>query len=203
MKRGFPLLVLTALLLGACAPAVPETTTLRLGQPIGGRKEWPQPTQKTLPPVNVAAFCLDARPVAAVEAEDIVGQGCAPPADGVLAATCLARDEAEAYCAAHRPGGRLPSIAEWEAVIRLPKRKRAEVEGGQLYREWVADRFPPAIFAREDPEWARGDGMFRQPLPDQRPPLDAKGNVLWGWSQQPPDSRLGNLGFRCALDAGG
>jgi len=31
MKRWFLLLVLSALLLGACAPAVPETTTLRLG----------------------------------------------------------------------------------------------------------------------------------------------------------------------------
>jgi NitT/TauT family transport system substrate-binding protein len=31
MKRWFPLLMLTALLLGACAPAAPETSTLRIG----------------------------------------------------------------------------------------------------------------------------------------------------------------------------
>lgn len=191
--------------LGPCPAGMVSVaaTTLRLGQPIGGRAHWPPPSQKKLPPVKVAAFCLDAAPVSAAEAPGLVGQGCAAPAEGVLAATCLGRDEAEDFCAQRLPGGRLPSIAEWEAVLRLPPRNAGKIDDDGVYREWVADRFPPAIFARHDPTWAKGDGMFRQPLPAQRPPLDAEGNVLWGWSQQAPDSRLGNLGFRCARDAGG
>ena len=172
-------------------------TTLRLGQPIGGRQDWPRPTKSKLPPLSVAAFCIDHEPVSAAEAAAVMQSDCSAPAEALRAATCVGRDAAETWCAEHHPGGRLPSLAEWEVVARLPEAAVTDVHS--LFREWVSDRFPPAVLARADPNWSKGDGMFRQPLRAQRPPLDPVGNALWGWNQQDPDNRYGNLGFRCAV----
>ena len=187
--------------LGPCPAGMVSVaaTTLRLGQPIGGRAHWPPPTQETLPPVKVAAFCLDSAPVSAAAAPGLVGQDCTLRVKGAGAATCVHRGLAEDFCAQRLPGGRLPSIAEWEAVLRLPRAKAKALDANKDQGEWVGDRFPPAILAREDPKWAGGDGMFRQYL-DESPRPNPEGNVLWSWNRQDPSE---GFGFRCARDAGG
>lgn len=182
---------------------VPALDGLRLGQPVGGRANWPKPSRKVLPRVSVPAFCLAPTPV---RREDFGAWASSPapsaqcgwdtPArDGSPWTTCLTRAEAEAYCAEALPGGQLPSLLEWESA------RRASPAGLQLpEHEWTRERFPTAALALVDRTWSRGDAMWVGPL--KRQPDEAVGNVLLSWNQQDPEMRHPERTFRCAAALG-
>jgi formylglycine-generating enzyme required for sulfatase activity len=190
------------------APACPEGTvrvaarTVHIGQPDGGRTRWPPAFPWRIEPFEVPAFCVDRTPVswANLGPGPAAESGCARAMSGRrpgAPSACVTRDEAERSC--RRRGGRLPTIAEWESLARAALDDPAAALTGGVAREWVADRFPPAVFHRAAaPDMPPGDGMFRQALDEPVPP---DGNVLWSWNQQPEGARIADLGFRCAWDA--
>lgn len=184
------------------APVVPpcpagmvrvEGSVLQIAQPQGGRTDWPPPVPMAIAPIEVPAFCIDLAPVGSTaEGLQVVAAPCEGNArdrgpDGPAA--CVTREEAETHCAAR--GARLPGVAEWEAFERTPA--WAEAKRG-IPREWVGDRFPPAVFNRRGRS-ASEEGMFR----DRRIEPLAEPAVHWSWSRQDPGKRWVNLGFRCAM----
>ncbi len=188
----------------AAPPSCPDGMTRvdggrpQIGQP--DRPTWPPPRSRDIEPVEVASFCLDSKPrspadLAAWSGEAVRGaQTCQgrPPKDR---ATCISRDEAAAYCAEVVPGGRLPTLLEWEQLSRSPQ---AETVRYLNQREWIADNFPPAALNRRAANDRSTDvGMFRKGLLS---PVSPIGNVLHSWNQQDVNSRWANLGFRCAKD---
>jgi hypothetical protein len=173
-----------------------------LGQPEPDRREWPAPWRRSVEPVSVAPFCVMAKPVAwdqlSVEPglPDVAAcrrKGGADAEDGDPAG-CLSRDEAESVCARLFGGGRLPSIAEWEWLWRSAPAFRHR----GVYREWVSDRFPPAVLNRKGPA-SGSDAMFLQPLKD--PPAADDGVLKWSWNRRENPERLWNDGFRCVVAA--
>ena len=188
----------------AAPPTCPDGMTRvdrglpQIGQP--DRPTWPPPRSRKLLPVEVPAFCLDSKPRApadlAVWSGEAVraAQPCKgkPPKDR---ATCISRDEAAAYCAEVVPGGRLPTLLEWEQLSRSPQ---ADTLRYLNLREWIADNFPPAALNRRAADDRSIDvGMFRKGLEGKVSPTD---NVLHSWNQQDANNRWANLGFRCAKD---
>lgn len=183
---------------------VPAVAGMHLGQPVGGRTNWPKPSRGPLEPIDVPAFCLDTTPrfrnavdATAYDHEDVrtcdrfqTGKDVPPERN------CLDRDEAEQVCKAAVEDGHLPSLVEWEAAVR------ANVKGLQAPgREWTGERFPPAVLHRFDAKWDRGDGMWVGQIPDTRKPGTADHALLLAWNQQPPDNRDPERGFRCAAPA--
>lgn len=180
---------------------VPAITKMRLGQPVGGRKNWPRPKAGRLEPVDVPAFCLDTTPrfrnvvAPAAYDEDSVSkcERFRPEKDAPLERTCLSRDEAERICATSAPNGHLPTLIEWESAVR------AKVTGlQQPEHEWTGERFPPAVLRRIDPDWDRGDGMWVGQIKEKRKPKTEDSALLLAWNQQAPDNRHPERGFRCA-----
>jgi formylglycine-generating enzyme required for sulfatase activity len=181
--------------------AIPAITGMRLGQPVGGRRNWPSAAREGLDPVDVQAFCLDAQPRsrASVEPEAYDTAGVSQCERFLLARdkpaerTCLDRDEAERICATTTPGGHLPTLVEWESAARA--------HAGDLAlptQEWAGERFPPAVLRRVDPAWDRGDGMWVGQLSPDRAPADPEASLLLAWNQQAPGNRKVERGFRCA-----
>jgi formylglycine-generating enzyme required for sulfatase activity len=179
-------------------------TTLRLGQPEGGRGGWPPPTDPILP-VDVAAFCVDPGPRTRAQVHAALGLDALPnradcrPTEDVARpgqpATCVSQAEAASACAAMVPGGRLPGLTEWEALARSSSPPAAS----WVEREWAADPFPAALLRRG--KSLAGEGMFRQDLPpESRVKARAQGDMLHSWNRQKSTTRLPMLGFRCAVD---
>lgn len=195
------------------APAAPRcpqgmifvaATTLRLGQPEGGRGGWPAPTGP-IPEVEQPAFCVDPGPRTRAQALAISegaprlqSADCQPTPDEALTwqpATCVSQAEAASACAAMVPGGGLPSLLQWEALARaaLPS------SPVRVASEWASDPFPASILQR-GPHSA-DKAMFRQDLPpESRVKARAQGNMLHSWNHQHTSARLRRLGFRCAAD---
>jgi hypothetical protein len=185
---------------------IPETKGMLLGQPVGGRKNWPPPARRAIPPHDVPAFCIDATPrpranLSRSRYDAARVDHCERnilPADRPAARTCLTRDEAERICKEDVSGGRLPSVLQWEAAFR------AHLPGLTLpEHEWSGERFPPEVFLRSAPDWDGGDGMWVGRIPKGREPERERGNVMLAWNQQPPENRSEERGFRCAKDLGG
>lgn len=178
---------------------VPATEGLRLGQPVGGRQNWPKPLRRVLPRASVPAFCIDPTPVrredfGAWEAAPSPAAACrwdTPARDASPWTNCLTRAEAEAFCAQAHPGGQLPSLLEWESATRASPVGLVLPE-----HEWTRERFPTAALGLVDRSWSRGDAMWVGRL--RRPPESAVGNVLLSWNQQDPDLRHPERTFRCA-----
>jgi hypothetical protein len=188
----------------SCPPGmmvVPPVAGMHLGQPVGGRNNWPEPSREPLEPTDVPAFCLDATPRYRTSVDPTAYDNASvrkcerfqAEKDKPLERTCLDRDEAERICQAAVEDGHLPTLIEWEAAVR------ATVNGLQPpEREWTGERFPPAVLHRVDPNWDRGDGMWVGQIPDKRKPKTADYALLLAWNQQPPDNRHPERGFRCA-----
>ncbi|GAB4200665.1 MAG: hypothetical protein OHK0013_11920 [Sandaracinaceae bacterium] len=180
--------------------------TLQLGQPVGGRRDWPRPSLRVLAPVGVASFCIDREEVAQ-EALDAwrtrTGRtptaSCDPPPSPDFPAACVTDEEAALYCADR--GGSLPSIAEWELVAR-----RGGVWTAPGTNEWVEDTFPPAVFdrlgcgrvpARCGHRMVRAGRIDDDHLPP--PP-----RVLFSWNAPNPEALARrDLSFRCVVRPGG
>jgi formylglycine-generating enzyme required for sulfatase activity len=139
-------------LTGAAAPCPPDMVhvdgaTVSLSQPTGGREAWPRATRSKLPSVEVSSFCIHERPVRRDAVDAWLAEVNKPALPrcgrerGTNAAVCIDDETAAEYCRARR--GELPSIAEWELVVRNGV---VRLEPG-LY-EWASDKFPPAVFAR-------------------------------------------------------
>ncbi len=176
-----------------------DRTRLRLGPPEGGRKDWPQAARSILNEVEVEPFCVDAKARIAdqlmdwTDAPRVRTRGCYWRDQAIAApVVCLNRDEASSYCASR--GWRLPSILEWEALVRSPE-SGAKPDN---VREWVRDDFPPSALGYDpDPAEASRYGLFRQKL---RGDVDPLGAPLNSWNKQELGNRYENLGFRCATD---
>jgi len=178
-----------------------EPTRLHIGQPRPSRAGWPPASPAEVKPFEVPAFCIDARAVRWGEIEGSPADGarngaCARHTTGLTEsspAVCVLRDEARSYCQG-REHGDLPTLAQWEAVARADNRAAVQDD---VENEWIQDDFPPSVLNRK---LAAGqsitDGMFRTKLKGS---VDPDGNLLWSWNHQKLDSRLGIIGFRCAV----
>ncbi|MCK6519508.1 formylglycine-generating enzyme family protein [Myxococcota bacterium] len=195
-----------------CPPGLTliPASTITIGQPIGGRKNWPQPKPATIAPIDVPAFCVQPAPVtftewrawprhdeATLKSDCKWGIANAPKAPG-SPVHCVGRAAAVAYCAEQLPGGHLPSIVEWEALARSEAKNLGE-SGVQF--EWAGDQFPPAVFNRRaEPcrEAFCDDGMIKQTL-DPKSEVRPVGDVLWSWSTRKKGESHNELTFRCAV----
>ena len=179
---------------------VPEGL-VHLGQPIGGRTDWPPARPAKLDPEVVPAFCVDTRPVRWRELAHLPRPSdCNRPEEGGGdddPGGCRTQQEAEAFCVDRE--ARLPTILEWERLKRLQKRREIPWLETGIYREWVNDSFPPAVFNRpDDARPQKYAHLFREPL-ETTSKLRDEGDVLWSWNAAAADKRLHNLGFRCAV----
>ncbi|MCK6520334.1 formylglycine-generating enzyme family protein [Myxococcota bacterium] len=185
-------------------------STITIGQPVGGRKNWPTPRPARIAPIEVPAFCVHNAPITFAEwdtwprrDDEALKSDCqwgVAKADKSPSspAHCVGRAAAVAYCADAVPGGHLPTIAEWEALARSPVPNLGQ-SGVQF--EWAEDLFPPAVFNRRaEPcrESFCDDGMFKKTL-DPKTSVSPVGDVLWSWSQRPKGQSHNELTFRCAV----
>lgn len=187
--------------------ALIAASTVRLGQPVPERKKWLPASSAVLPRTEVPAFCVDVAP-------RTQGAFRAWPGSAALARTpcdwdkgpaaeaqpvvCVDRDSAARYCRDQDPALRLPSIVEWEALIRSEKKGL----GRGLDKEWAEDLYPPAVFLRRPARCTAAEctwGMFREVI-DEAKQLPADGNALYGWNNQKVGNRWNDLGFRCATE---
>jgi hypothetical protein len=175
--------------------------SLRLEQPEG-RKTWPAPpTGADKVSVSVPTFCVEVDRVQRAELPPDLrlsdqSQGCLD-AHGGDWLRCLSGDEAAAVCAARLPGGRLPQIAELEALARDPAAMdRVRFSRSKLELEWLDDSFPPAVFKRPA-EAGRAGHMTRKRFDGE--PHDRPTALRWAYNQPPDRSKQAELvGFRCA-----
>jgi len=180
---------------------IPERVGLELAQPTPARKAWPTQVGR-IDPVTVSAFCLDPQPPIPADYRQVAS--AAYPAgvcrwdrdDGDRGAVyCLTRDEAAAWCAESRPGGRLPSMLEWESAYRA---KLSELAAP--VHEWTREPFPSPTLALEDRNWSRGAGMWVRELPGEPP--KARAYLALSWNHQDPELRHPERTFRCAAALG-
>ncbi len=155
------------------------------------RKGWPAPSRRGTMHVSVDAFCIDQRPTLRADAAPAPGKCDGNPQEfrGPAPATCLNRYEADAWC--EERGGALPTVAQWEAVARSDAMQQLQ---WPLNREWVADPFPPAIFAMDHATDPGADAMFRKQRLDNRDADQAQ----WSWNRHDGERRWTHFGFRCA-----
>jgi formylglycine-generating enzyme required for sulfatase activity len=185
-------------------------STITIGQPIGGRKNWPQPKPAKIDPIEVPAFCVHNAPVTLAEwvawprrAEAALSSDCQwgvanPPKAPGSPAHCVGRAAAEAFCAEHVPSGHLPTIAEWEALARSEAKNLGQ---SAAKFEWAADPYPPEAFNRRAKPCREAfceDGMIKQTL-DAKSAVDPVGDVLWSWSTRKKGESHNELTFRCAV----
>ena len=186
-------------------------STITIGQPKGGRKNWPTPRPATIAPIDVPAFCVHNAPVTRAEwvawprrNEPELASGCEwgiakPPTAPGSPAHCVGRAAAVTYCATNIPGGHLPTIAEWEALARSEAKNLGQ-SGAKF--EWAGDLFPPAVFNRRvEPcrDTTCQDGMIKETLNAQSA-VDPVGDVLWSWSTRKEGESHNQLTFRCAVE---
>jgi hypothetical protein len=182
-----------------------EAPTIQIGQPTG-RKDWPEAIPTRIERQEVAPFCIDAEPRSraqlgeweggkewAAQAATVECNRTSNAVSETSPAGCVSRDVAQVYCRSVHAGGSLPSLIQWEAVKR--EANDAGVGGG-IYREWVADLFPPAVLnRRRGADLDSQEGLFREPLKGKS---SAEGGLLLSWNRRQPYLLLNNLGFRCA-----
>lgn len=178
--------------------------TFEIGHPIGGRRDRPRPSRRTLAPMPEGIFCIDREEVAQEELDAWRAstgrtrpERCASSTTPHFPAVCVTDEEAAQFCADR--GGSLPSIAEWEAVARV-----GGVRTAPGTSEWVEDTLPPAVFAREGcgrrPERC-GHHMVRAGrIDDDR--LPRAPHVLFSWNAPNPEVLARrDLSFRCVRRA--
>jgi hypothetical protein len=174
---------------------------LTLDQP-DARKGWPLPP-KDAKRVNVTVndFCIEPDRVPATAFDptqklDSLSAACIEKSS-VPWLSCLSSEEAAAICAQRLPNGRLPQIAEFEALMR-DKDAVAQVRfsTGRHELEWLDDTFPPAVFKRPAGD-GRAGHMTRKRFDGKR--HERPTALHWAYNQ-PPDRReqAHLIGFRCA-----
>ncbi|MBL8617439.1 MAG: hypothetical protein JNM72_17655 [Deltaproteobacteria bacterium] len=174
---------------------------LRLEQPEG-RKTWPPaPAGADKVSVSVPTFCVETDRVERAELPADLrlsdqSQDCLD-AHGGNWLRCLSGEEAAAVCAQRLPNGRLPQIAELEALARDPAAMdRVRFSRSKLELEWLEDSFPPAVFKRPA-EAGRSGHMTRKRFDGE--PHDRPTALHWAYNQPPDRSKQAELvGFRCA-----
>lgn len=187
------------------ALAVPGGIVL-VGQPDRRAVRWPDALRpRVAPTAEVWPFALDAAPVTVAAYERCIHglsctaidlRGCrdvAPAADEP--AVCATWAQAAAYCTWRR--GHLPSVAEWEqAAAADAPFTLAEAAGF----EWVADRYPAAVFERgaavgcNDEAGERYDDCRHARVGRRR----ARRPPRFEWGVTGAAHRLATYGFRCA-----
>ena len=182
---------------------VVPSSTIHIGQPVGGRQSWPAPSPEGIAPIEVGAFCVHRLEVRQRDLEAWrEGSGRAPRprcpivqhAD--LPAICVTDDEAAAFCEDH--GAHLPTIAEWEALART-----RTVHPSPRTSEWVEDLFPPAVVHRRD-ACASDDqpgcahrAIRREAIPPQHRPAEPA--AWFSWHGPVEQLRQRDVSFRCVV----
>jgi hypothetical protein len=176
--------------------------TLRLDQP-DARQDWPPP-----PPgaatvkVDVEPFCIEIDQVKRGDLLSDVGlaettKRCLEESDATWF-SCLTSDEAAAFCARRWPDGRLPRIAEWEALARdqaQSSKVLGRLDDPKLEFEWLDDTFPPQVFQRPAKSGPQGR-MKRSNLKGVR---DRKTALHWAYNQPTKAGQKATAtAFRCA-----
>jgi formylglycine-generating enzyme required for sulfatase activity len=178
----------------ACGEGTVEVAAIGVSiAPPADRPSWPRPRSRRPRTVEVERFCIDVDPVG--RADDPGSRPCrGNPLDfDGDPATCVSREEAELGCA--RRGGRLPTVAQWEALAQQGLDE--ELSRG-VPREWVADVFPPAVFSMDGASDPKADAMFRDRSLDEVESPELR----WSWNRQPSVRRWTNLGYRCVFSPG-
>lgn len=176
------------------------STRIRLSQPFPNRS-WPGPSNATIEPIDVPSFCLEMGPRSWINAPGLSGggeqnehcEGVEPAAETLNPVNCVTRGEAASFCASAFPGGRLPEIREWEAVLQGETGRLIDTKA--IDREWVADTFPPRIFGRKGSE-DTSRGLFR--AMEVKKPRESD-LTRWSWKDEPAEKRSVRRGFRCAV----
>ncbi|MBI5516336.1 MAG: hypothetical protein HY909_21305 [Deltaproteobacteria bacterium] len=166
------------------------------------RPTWPR-AGPARPGASTTRRCMDAAPVTAEQYGVCVREGsCAPPlrtaragcaheGSGAEAAGCVTQAQAADYCRVH--GGELPSMAEWEHLLRLPARRTVRVS--ERVAEWGREPFPAEVLQRGPA--ARCDAgpcgfMTRHEA--------LAGSAGWSWNHANAGDHRPTLGFRCVRD---
>ncbi len=182
-----------------------QGVTLTLGQPRGGRADWPAADPIVIGPIAVPAFCLQQRAVPQVRfdgwrnsTEHPAAAGCRPPSTaGHPPAVCVTDQEAAAYCAAK--GWWLPTVAQWEVIAR---EQNGRVDWSDA--EWVEDLYPPSVFNRRSgctgdvvPDSCKHRMVRNGLVAPGHPPTGAEVWLSWNRASLAHIARS-DLGFRCA-----
>jgi formylglycine-generating enzyme required for sulfatase activity len=194
--------------LPAAQPTCPEGMVLlsggplTLGQPLGGRQDWPPASPRRLAPLEVQAFCVDRAPVSRASLDAWrraerrpASPRCSGAGRAEAPADCVDDEEAVAYCASRN--ARLPHIAEWERIARANLLATAL----ELPEEWVSDTFPPAVFGRHgcSANSVRCNHRMIRGLRIPDPRLPREPNVRYSWNAPNAQALVRPaLGFRCA-----
>lgn len=185
----------------AAASDVPEVELQpRPECPAGSTRVAPEPFRLGPPPDrdwipaaarasdhDVAPFCVANTLVTSGEFDECVNDGacrrqeqCRSPTDPNAPAACVARDEANRYCAwRFESGASLPSVAQLEALARTDSLKHlvppAPGDGTARF-EWVLDPCPSTAFS---PRRAERDGAQASLGRLADPPADPRPRISW------------------------
>jgi len=172
------------------------------------RPSW-GPLSQVARTASTPAFCLQRGVVSMVDFEKCTTDGpckappkrpgCAPPPGAGRPASCVAWEDAAAYCQWRWPGGGLPTVVQWEGAARTSKALRSlgiQPAVPDASFEWVADAFPSEVFA-VGPKPSSTSGVRMMFQGEVRPHTEDAPHLSWN---QAPNGRPATVvHFRCAL----
>ena len=170
------------------------------------RPTWPARTSTVPQHHNVRAFCLQNERVSASafrsQADASLHPSAACPTDGDAGDVhCASYDEARLWCAGFVPGGRLPSVLEWESAARAGMSSVIhawQADGPET--EWVSDTFPSPAFQMGIPDEAESDVVMSRGMRLVHTDGD---QPWWSWERADRRTRVANRYFRCAISIHG